>query len=43
MAGLIPKHFIHDLVDRADIVEVIDSRVSIEKSWSQLSSLLPIS
>ena len=32
MAGLIPKSFIHDLLDRADIVEVVDSRVALKKA-----------
>ena len=32
MAGLIPKSFIHDLLERADIVEVVDSRVPLKKA-----------
>lgn len=31
MAGLIPQSFIDDLLDRADIVEVIDRRVRLKK------------
>lgn len=31
MAGLIPKSFIHDLLERADIVEIVDSRVPLKK------------
>ncbi|HCX26149.1 MAG TPA: hypothetical protein DHT34_00040, partial [Cellvibrionales bacterium] len=32
MAGLIPQQFIDDVLDRVDIVEVIDRRVSLKKS-----------
>ena len=40
MAGFIPKDFIQDLVARADVVSVVDSRVRLKKSRSQLPSLL---
>lgn len=41
MAGLIPKHFIHDLVDRADIVEVVDSRVPLKKAGRNYQACCP--
>lgn len=31
MAGMIPRQFIDDLLARADIVELIDSRVPLKK------------
>lgn len=41
MAGLIPQQFIDDLLDRTDIVEVIDGRVSLRKSGQNYSGLCP--
>ena len=41
MAGLIPQQFINDLLDRTDIVEVIDSRVSLRKTGRNYSALCP--
>lgn len=41
MAGLIPQHFIDDLLDRTDIVEVIDGRVALRKSGQNYSGLCP--
>ena len=32
MAGMIPRQFIDDLLARADIVELIDSRVPLKKA-----------
>jgi DNA primase len=32
MAGRIPKEFIDDLIARADIVEVVNSRVRLKKA-----------
>ena len=32
MAGLIPQTFIDDLLNRTDIVEVIDKRVALKKT-----------
>ena len=32
MAGLIPQSFINDLIDRVDIVDVIDGRVALKKT-----------
>ena len=31
MAGLIPQSFINDLIDRADIVDVVGSRITLKK------------
>ena len=42
MAGLIPQQFIDDVLDRVDIVEVIDRRVSLKKKWPQLHGLLSV-
>lgn len=41
MAGLIPKSFIHDLLDRADIVEVVDSRVPLKKAGKNHQTCCP--
>lgn len=41
MAGLIPKSFIHDLLDRADIVEVVDSRVPLKKAGKNHQACCP--
>jgi len=41
MAGLIPQQFIDDLLDRTDIVEIIDGRVSLRKSGQNYSGLCP--
>ena len=41
MAGLIPQHFIDELLDRTDIVEVIDSRVTLRKTGRNYSALCP--
>ena len=32
MSGLIPKQFIVDLIDRADVVEVVGRRVQLKKA-----------
>jgi len=40
VAGLIPQAFINDLIDRADIVEVIDG-AHFEKDWQELLILCP--
>jgi DNA primase len=32
MAGLIPQTFIDDLLDRVDIVDVVNSRVQLKKA-----------
>ncbi len=41
MAGLIPRHFINDLLVRIDIVELIDSHVPLKKSGSNYTALCP--
>lgn len=41
MAGLIPQSFIDDLLDRADIVEVIDRRVRLKKSGRNYMACCP--
>ncbi len=41
MAGLIPQDFINDLVDRADIVEVIGRRVSLKKAGREFKACCP--
>ena len=41
MAGLIPQSFINDLIDRADIVDVVGRRVALKKSGKNYSGLCP--
>lgn len=41
MAGMIPRHFIDDLLERVDIVEVIDRRVTLKKSGRNYSACCP--
>lgn len=41
MAGLIPQSFIDDLLDRADIVDVIDRRVRLKKSGRNYMACCP--
>lgn len=41
MAGRIPQTFIDDLLDRLDIVEVIDRRVSLKKSGRNFTACCP--
>tara|TARA_B100000767_G_scaffold254684_1_gene260268 strand:- start:992 stop:2848 length:1857 start_codon:yes stop_codon:yes gene_type:complete len=41
MAGRIPQHFIDDILDRVDIVEVIDRRVSLKKTGRNYSACCP--
>lgn len=41
MAGLIPQSFIDDLLDRSDIVEVIDRRVRLKKSGRNYTACCP--
>ena len=41
MAGLIPQTFIDDLLGRADIVEVVDKRVTLKKSGKNYSACCP--
>ncbi|HEY9199944.1 MAG TPA: DNA primase [Gammaproteobacteria bacterium] len=41
MAGRIPQHFIDDLMQRVDIVEVIDSRVPLKKAGREYQACCP--
>jgi DNA primase len=41
MAGLIPQQFIDELLNRVDILEVIDSRVKLRKAGKNYSGLCP--
>jgi DNA primase len=41
MAGLIPRHFIDDLLVRIDIVDLIDSHVPLKKSGSNYTARCP--
>lgn len=41
MAGLIPQSFIDDLLDRLDIVEVVDSRVKLKRSGKNYAACCP--
>ena len=41
MAGLIPQSFIDDLLDRVDIVDVVDSRVKLKRSGKNYSACCP--
>ncbi|MBT8149040.1 MAG: DNA primase, partial [Gammaproteobacteria bacterium] len=41
MAGLIPQSFIDDLLDRVDIVEVIDRRVPLKKAGRSYKACCP--
>ena len=41
MAGLIPQNFIDELLDRIDIVEVVDHRVKLKRSGKNYSACCP--
>lgn len=41
MAGRIPQSFINDLLDRVDIVDVIDARMELKKKGKDYSGLCP--
>jgi DNA primase len=41
MAGLIPQAFINDLLARVDIVDVIESRLTLKKSGNRFLALCP--
>ena len=41
MAGLIPQSFIDDLLQRVDIVDVVDKRVQLRKTGKNYSALCP--
>lgn len=41
MAGLIPQQFIDDLINRADIVDVVDTRVALKKRGKEYVACCP--
>ena len=41
MAGLIPQWFIDDLLNRSDVVEVIDARVPLKKAGHEYKACCP--
>jgi len=41
MNGLIPQHFINDLIARVDIVEVIGKRIEIKKAGKEYKAICP--
>src|SRR3954451_6286733 len=41
MSGRIPQHFIDELIARADIVEVIGSRVTLKKQGKEYKACCP--
>lgn len=41
MSGLIPKHFIEDLISRVDLVELISSRVPLKKHGKEYKGCCP--
>jgi DNA primase len=41
MAGRIPKHFIDELIARADILEVVGTRVALKRAGSNYKGLCP--
>ena len=41
MPGLIPQHFIDDLIARADIVEVLSTRIQLKKAGREYKAVCP--
>jgi DNA primase len=41
MPGLIPQTFIDDLLDRVDIVDVVNSRVQLKKAGKNYKACCP--
>jgi DNA primase len=41
MSGLIPQHFIDDLIARADIVEVVGARIQLKKAGREYKACCP--
>ncbi|MEQ8954163.1 MAG: CHC2 zinc finger domain-containing protein [Gammaproteobacteria bacterium] len=41
MPGLIPQSFIDDLLNRVDIVEIVDKRVALKKSGKNYTACCP--
>ena len=41
MSGLIPQHFIDDLIARVDIIEVLGNRIQLKKAGKEFKSVCP--
>ena len=41
MSGLIPQHFINDLVSRVDIVDVLSKRIDLKKAGKEFKAVCP--
>ncbi len=41
MAGMIPRQFIDDLLTRTDIVEIVESRISLKKAGKNYQACCP--
>ena len=41
MSGLIPQHFIDDLISRADIIEVLGKRIQLKKAGREYKANCP--
>ena len=41
MSGLIPQHFIDDLISRADIIEVLGKRIQLKKAGREFKANCP--
>jgi DNA primase len=41
MSGLIPQHFIDDLIARADIVEILGARIQLKKAGREYKAVCP--
>ena len=41
MGGLIPQHFVDDLIARADIVEVLGRRIQLKKAGREFKACCP--
>ena len=41
MSGLIPQHFIDDLIARADIVDVLSKRIDLKKAGKEFKAVCP--
>jgi len=41
MSGLIPQHFIDELIARADIVEVLGHRIQLKKAGREFKACCP--
>jgi len=41
MGGLIPQHFVDDLISRADIVEVLGRRIQLKKAGREFKACCP--